>query len=216
MLDPRRRACHRNAVTENRKHVQQSPHCAHRMGRLRSRRYRILSALFRHVRPLDGAADRARARHAKHRLYEAYDFGGYPSVATRARFLIPTAMATTWSSKPASSRSAARAFVWRIGSPRKVLWRWEASTPEPGWCAIRSGRAASGRCHCPRTWWHQQPVDWVRAHGLAGSERVLGKERTAVVVTTRPRAKICPRSRPIYLPCFRANGSSSGATSHSV
>jgi 4-hydroxybenzoyl-CoA thioesterase len=24
----------------------------------------------------------------KHRLYEAYDFGGYPSVATRARFLI--------------------------------------------------------------------------------------------------------------------------------
>jgi 4-hydroxybenzoyl-CoA thioesterase len=26
----------------------------------------------------------------KHRLYEAYDFGGYPSVATRARFLIPT------------------------------------------------------------------------------------------------------------------------------
>ena len=26
----------------------------------------------------------------KHRMYEAYDFGGYPSVATRARFLIPT------------------------------------------------------------------------------------------------------------------------------
>ena len=27
---------------------------------------------------------------AKHQMYEAYDFGGYPSVATRARFLIPT------------------------------------------------------------------------------------------------------------------------------
>jgi 4-hydroxybenzoyl-CoA thioesterase len=27
---------------------------------------------------------------SKHRMYEAYDFGGYPSVATRARFLIPT------------------------------------------------------------------------------------------------------------------------------
>jgi 4-hydroxybenzoyl-CoA thioesterase len=26
----------------------------------------------------------------KHRLYEVYDFGGYPSVAARARFLIPT------------------------------------------------------------------------------------------------------------------------------
>jgi 4-hydroxybenzoyl-CoA thioesterase len=26
----------------------------------------------------------------KHRLYETYDFAGYPSVATRARFLIPS------------------------------------------------------------------------------------------------------------------------------
>jgi len=26
----------------------------------------------------------------KHRMYEAYDFAGYPSVAARARFLIPT------------------------------------------------------------------------------------------------------------------------------
>ena len=28
----------------------------------------------------------------KHRLYEAYDFDGYPVVETRARFLIPTAL----------------------------------------------------------------------------------------------------------------------------
>jgi 4-hydroxybenzoyl-CoA thioesterase len=27
---------------------------------------------------------------SKHRMYEAYDFGGHPLVATRARFLIPT------------------------------------------------------------------------------------------------------------------------------
>src|SRR5829696_10113048 len=27
---------------------------------------------------------------SKHRMYETYDFGGYPSVAARARFLIPT------------------------------------------------------------------------------------------------------------------------------
>ena len=38
------------------------PHRAHRVGRLRSGRHRLLSALFRHVRPFDRAADRAGAR----------------------------------------------------------------------------------------------------------------------------------------------------------
>src|ERR1700730_11171770 len=39
--------------------AEQCTHGAHRVGRLRSRRHRVLSALFRHVRPLDHLADRA-------------------------------------------------------------------------------------------------------------------------------------------------------------
>jgi hypothetical protein len=53
----------------------------------------VFIALFRHARPLDRAPDRARARRAKHRLYGAYDFDGYPVVETRA--LSPRATATT-------------------------------------------------------------------------------------------------------------------------
>ena len=78
-------------MTHRGPHVHHPPHGPHRMGRLRSRRHRLLSALFRHVQPLDRAPDRAGARREEASAQRAATV----SAAIRrwrreARFLLPT------------------------------------------------------------------------------------------------------------------------------
>ena len=70
-------------------HIQQYPHSADRMGRLRSRRHYLLSALLRNFRRLDGAALRARPRDDQTQHVQEFRIRRH-SARTHARAVLET------------------------------------------------------------------------------------------------------------------------------
>ena len=176
-------------------HVQHPPHPAHRVGRLRSRRHRLLSALFRDVRPLDRAADRAGARDAQAQALRALRLRRLSVGRDRRRAsACRPASATRSRSKPPSPRSAAQASACSIGSRSTARWRWKATRPAAGWCATTAGPAACARSRCPTTWSRDSALLRLDAEllGDRGKLRAAAPRSTAANSAAVPGLTSCP------------------------
>ena len=82
---------------------------------------------------------------SKYELFQRYDFGGYPMVDTRARFMIPCRFGDDVTIDSASRRSAVRASRWNTGCSRRASYVSKASRPVSGSGAIRTIRPRSSR-----------------------------------------------------------------------
>ena len=117
--------------------LHQHPQGAHRVGRLRSRRHHLLSALFRDFRRLDRGAVRARARHDQVPDVQDVEFAGYP-LALHARALHPAdALRRRRDGGHRRSSSAAPVSRSSIAQPRRRLAS-NARRRGSGWCAMRA------------------------------------------------------------------------------